>query len=282
MIALALALLCQADVFSGPQKGEKLPSFKVLDMTGGTKGKEVDVAPRGPALVVFIHEATRPAAQVLRALDQAAAARPGLASWFVLLAEDMNAAEQRVPAMQGSLKFRTPWGISVDGKEGPGALGLNKAVTLTVLLAKDGVVQGNWAITSPSDVDAPPIVKAIDALVPADRVAELEARVAALEREVAQLKQQTGGGMAARPARPASAGKAPADAALNGAMRRVIRRDAADADVDAALKEIDERARSSAELKQEAIDGFTLLVDLKYGGDYAQKRLKEALEALKK
>jgi hypothetical protein len=290
MTALVLALLSQTAVYSGPQKGEKTASFKVLDMSGPSKGQEIDfvaAAAGAPTLLVFIHEATRPAAQVLRQLDQAAAARPALKALFVLLAEDMNAAEQRVPAMQGSLKFRVPWGVSVDGKEGPGSYGLNKAVTLTVVLAKDNVVVGNWAITSPSDVDGPPIVKALGELVPADRTAELEARVAALEREVAQLKNQLagagmGGARRAPPERPATAGKAPADSALNGAMRRVIRRDAPEADVDAALQEIEARARESAELRKEAQDGLLLLVDLKYGGEYAQKRLKETLEALKK
>jgi hypothetical protein len=181
--------------------------------------------------------------------------------------------------MQNSLKFRTPWGLSLDGKEGPGSYGLNKSMTLTILLAKDGVVVRNWAFIAPSDVDAPPIVKAIADLVPADRAAELESRVAALERENAALRAQIE--RQQKGAKP-PAGKAPADSALNGAMRRIVRMGASDADVDAAFKDIEARLKEKPELRTEAADGYALLIDLNYGGEYARKRLKDAAEALKK
>lgn len=285
-VLLLAALLTQDPVYSGPQKGEKTPPFKSLILSGEHKGREIDFiteAQGAPSLIVFVHEVTRQAAQVLRSLDEAAAVRPGLKALFVLLSDDMNNVEQRTPVMQNSLKFKTPWAVSPDGREGPGAYGLNKVTTLTILLAKDNRVLANWAITAPSDVDAPPIVKALADLVPADRMMELEAKVSALQREnaalKAQLEKQAPG---AAPARRPLVGKAPADPALNGAMRRIIRKDSADADVDAAFKDIDERLKASPELKKEAVDGYMLLIDLKYGGDYAQKRLKEALEALKK
>ncbi len=284
-LALLLSLFVQDKTFSGPQKGEKTPGFKVLDMTGESKGKEIDfieTAKGAPSLIVFMHEITRPAAAVMRKLDEAAAIRPTLKSIFVLLTDDMNSTEQRTPMMQGALKFKTPWAISVDGKEGPGSYGLNKTVTLTVLLAKDNLVVANWAITAPADTDAPAIIKEIQALVPVDRIAELEARVAALEKENADLKAQIAKLKEGQPPKRQPVGKAPTDPTLNGAMRKIIRQDSSEADVDAAFKEINDKLAETPDLKQQAIDGYMLLIDLKYGGEYAQKKLKEALDALRK
>jgi hypothetical protein len=287
ILTLILAAWVQEPVYSGPQKGEPLPPLKVLDMTGPDKGKDVDlVADAGgsPAVWVFIHEITRQAAQVLTAIDRAAAVRPSLKAAFVLLTADMNATEQRTPMMQESLQYRTRWTVSPDGKEGPGAYGLNKTVTLTVLLARNNVVTANWAIVSPSDVDAPPIVKAIADLVPADPVAELKLEVETLRRENARLKAQieklksAPGGEA----RPATSGRAPTDPDLNGAMRRIVRKDASDAEVDAAIAAILERLKARPELRPQVVDGYTLLVDLKYGGEYARKRLQEALQEIRK
>jgi hypothetical protein len=283
--ALILALLSQDPIYSGPQKGEPLPPLRVLDLTGPAKGREVDlVAEAGgaPLAVVFVHEVTRQAAQVLRAIDQAVAVRPSMKAAFVLLTADMNAAEQRTPMMQGSLQFKTRWAVSPDGREGPGAYGLNKAVTLTVLLAKENVVVLNRAIVSPSDVDGPPLVNAIAGLAPGDPRAELQAEVEALRSENARLKaqieklQQDPGAR-----RPPPAGKAPADPELNAALRRLVRRDAADADVDAAFKAVQDRLDAAPGLRQELVDGYTLLIDLKYGGEYARRRLLEALKELR-
>lgn len=53
-------------------------------------------------------------------------------------------------------------GISMDGKEGPSASGLNRNVALTVLIAKDNVVSTSFALVQPSnEVDSPKIFKAV-------------------------------------------------------------------------------------------------------------------------
>ena len=59
-----------------------------------------------------------------------------------------------------------PIGISVDGKEGPGAYGLNRNVTLTVLVGKDNVVTANFALIQPSiPADAPKILAEVVKLI---------------------------------------------------------------------------------------------------------------------
>ncbi len=288
LIALLSCLLVQDKIYSGPQKGEKTPEFKVLDATGASKGKEINpitAAAGAPSVYVFIHEVTRPAMQVVRRIDDAAAVRPALKTLFVILTDDMNSEERRTPIMQGSLKLKNPIAITLDGREGPGGWGLNKQVTLTVVIARDNAVVANFAIVSPTDTDAPAIVKEIEALVPADKTAELEARVAALEREIAALKaqiQKMQQGQNPREGRPKPAGAAPKDPTLNGLMRRIINKESSEADIDAAFKQIDEHIAGKDDLKKEAIDGYLLLIDLKYGTEYAQKKLKEALDALRK
>src|SRR5207244_7937420 len=52
-------------IFSGPQKGEKTPPFKVLDLNGPNQGKEIDyITSRkdAPTVLCFLHELTRPPA----------------------------------------------------------------------------------------------------------------------------------------------------------------------------------------------------------------------------
>jgi len=281
MTTIALALLLsqmQDPVFSGPQKGEKTPAFKVLDL----QGREVDCLTEwkgAPALIVFIHELTRPSAQVLRKLDEHVGRREGLKALIVLLGDDINKNERYAPLFQSIMKFRGVLGTSVDGKEGPGAYGLNRAVQLTILIAKDNVVAGNWAITSPSDTDAPAITKAIDEML-GMKPNPLEDRVAALEKEVRELRvlvEELRRGQAPKPERKLP-GAAPTDATLNGLMRRLIRPERTDAEVDGVLKEMDDYAKTD-ELKKQVIDGFVLLRELKYGTEYAQKKIKERCEA---
>lgn len=279
-LVLLGVLLAQDAMYSGPQKGENTPPFKVLDLAG----KELDCVSQwkgAPTLTVFVHELTRPAAALLRKLDEHAARRPDLKALIVLLGDDVNKNERYAPVLQGIMKFKSTLGVSVDGKEGPGAYGLNRQVQLTILLSKDNVVAGNWSIVSPNETDAPAIVKAIDAMLGVKE--DLEARIAALEKEVRELRAMI---ERLQPQRPgargperALPGAAPKDGRLNGLMRGLIRPERANEDVDAALKEILEYVHGKDDLRQQAKDGFVLLRELKYGTEHAQKRIRETLES---
>ena len=90
------------------------------------------------------------------------------------------------------------------------------------------------------------------------------------------------GGAKENPPKRQPAGAAPKDPTLVGLMRKIINRESMDADVDEAFKQINEFIAGKDDLKKEVVDGYTLLIDLKYGSESAQKKLKEALEALKK
>ena len=200
-IALAATLLTlapQDEIFSGPQKGEKTPGFTVFDLD---TRKEVDYVTdwRGaPSVLVFVHELTRPGAALMRPLDRYAQIKSvrGLKIAFVSLVDDRDQAERHLPVVKGAIFMKSPLGISVDGKEGPGAYGLNREVTLTILVARGNEVHANFAILSPNETDFPGVKKAIEeilateAAVPSGTPGELAREVARLREENLELQEQ--------------------------------------------------------------------------------------------
>src|SRR5262245_15704816 len=310
-LLLICALLSQDApdrVFSGPQKGEKTSGFKVLDLSGPHAGKEADYLSEwdaAPVLVCFIHELTRPGAQLIRRLDDYGHRNgAALRTLFVSLSDDVNQGERALPPAIKALSMKCPVGISLDGKEGPGAWGLNKKVTLTVVLARDRRVVGNWAIVSPNETDFPPIREALEKLLePAldtpealrAEVLRLRSEVSALRAELDELKRGAGSmAMGERPARPKRvevreaprkeeppkppAGKAPEDARLRELLRALIRPEATPADIDQVLEDIEARAGDDPALRKQAADGIVLVDGLGYGNDYSKSARKKLLE----
>jgi hypothetical protein len=183
----------------------------VLGFTGPHAGKESDLLDQikgGPALVVFVHELTRPAAQLMRPLDlySAKLAEDGFATHFVWLAADRSAAEDRLRAIQGSINFKSPISISLDGVEGPGSYGLNRKVALTVLVVKENMVVANFAITQPNETDAPKILAEMAKLVgkTPPTLADLGADRTNMRRDMARPATPAGRTDQARPAADAA------------------------------------------------------------------------------
>jgi hypothetical protein len=176
-------------VFSGPQPGEKLTPFTVLGFAGPHAGKEVELLGQikgAPTLLIFVHEVTRPAFQLLRPLDLYGTklARDGLATHFVWLTADKSQTEQFLDRAKNSLNLKSPVSISLDGIEGPGNYGLNRKMTLTILVAKDNKVVANFAIVQPNETDAPKILTAVAKLMdkPVPTLAELRTELGAAMR----------------------------------------------------------------------------------------------------
>jgi len=288
-------LACTAEQdpkFSGPQKGEKTPGFKVLDVASG---KEVDYladAKGAPAVLVFIHELTRPGAGLMRALDEYGQIKQarGLRTMFVSLSEDRDGAERHLPAVVKSLNLKCPLGISLDGKEGPGAYGLNRKVMLTILVVRDSKVSGNFAIVSPNETDAPRIKAAVDevlksaATAPAgspdelrEQVAKLQEEVPALREEVATLKLKIEKSRESQPRR-GEMERPKEDEQLVTLCRRLIQRQATQEQIDAAVKDIEAYVGSNDDLKKQYAAILTRVLDLKYGNDLGQAALRKQLE----
>ncbi len=154
-------------IFSGPQVGEKLVAFKSRGVFDAQAGKEIDFVTEAagrPLVLLFMHDANRPSIGMTRVLMNYVASRKkdGLQGAIIWLAEDATEAENRLKTMRHALPKETPLGLSVDGREGPGAYGLNRNVTLTILVAKDNKVTANYALIQPSlQADLPGILDQI-------------------------------------------------------------------------------------------------------------------------
>src|SRR5687767_15568811 len=155
IISLALFVLMRLDgwtqerpqekrdpIFSGPQVGEKLPPFLVRGAFDADAGKELDFVKQAsgkPLVLVFVHDANRPSIGMTRALTSytVGRAKDGLVTGVVWLDDDVTEAENMLKRIRHALTAGAPTGISLDGKEGPGSYGLNRNVTLTILVGKD-------------------------------------------------------------------------------------------------------------------------------------------------
>lgn len=167
-------------VFSGPQAGEKLPPLKMKAVTGDDAGKEIDVVSQAgdrPLVIVFVHQRTRPAFGLMNTVTRFAASRPKdkLATGVCFLTDDATSTENWVKIVTQHLTKGITHGLSVDGLEGPGAYGLNRNVTLTILVAKEGSVTANFALIQPSiQADGPKVFKAVVDAMGGGRVPSVE------------------------------------------------------------------------------------------------------------
>jgi len=228
--------LAQEKVFSGPQVGEKLKPFKVKGVFDDDAGKEFDFVKKAdgkPLLLVFVHDANRPSIGMTRLLMTYAMTRSkDLVSGTVWLTDDATEAENRLKTMRHALAKDAPIGISPDGKEGPGAYGLNRNVTLTIIVAKDSKVTANFALVQPSlQADMPKILKEI---------------VAAAGGEMPKYEEW--------PEFKAMAAKRPGandDPKIPMLMRSLIQKTNSDADVDKIAGEIEKYAKENAAAKKE-------------------------------
>ena len=166
-------------VFSGPQVGEKIVSFKMIGVYDKLSGKTIDIVKQAdgkPILIVFVHKLTRPSIGLARVVMNYAKKRSskGLVSVMVFLSDDRAATERRLLQIRRALPAGGTIGVSPDGLDGPGAYGLNRDVTLTVIVGKKNKVTGNFALVQPSvQSDTMKIVKQIVAVTGGGKVPKL-------------------------------------------------------------------------------------------------------------
>lgn len=256
-------------VFSGPQVGERLPEFKVRGAFDDDAGKDLDFVARAagkPLVLVFIHDATRPSISMTRILSAYALtrAKDGLASGVVWLDDDVSAAESALKRMRHALAPGAPTGISLDGREGPGNLGLNRNVMLTIVVAKENRVTANFALVQPSiQADLPKILQAI-----ADVVGGAPPKLEELPG-VAEMM------------RPRGAGEP--DPELRNLLRPLIRKEASPSEVEAAGRKVEQYIAEHEPARQEigriasTIVSSGKLTD--YGTEPAQRFLQKWAKA---
>ncbi|TWU40938.1 hypothetical protein Poly41_17730 [Novipirellula artificiosorum] len=167
VISFLILSLAPADepLFSGPQVGEAFVPFEAPAAFGSDEDVEVlaDVED-SPLLLVFVHQVTRPSIATVRLVMNYAATKKeqGLKSRLVFLGEDPTETEAFLRRARSALPQGVTPRISLEGIEGPGSYGLNRKMTLTVLVGTKGNVTANFPLVQPSlQTDAPKIGHAI-------------------------------------------------------------------------------------------------------------------------
>jgi hypothetical protein len=269
MTSLFLAMMMASalddeKVFSGPQAGEKLTSFKAVGVHDDQDGKEIDFIKQAdgkPTLLIFMHEPTRPSAALTRMLSVYADSRKkdGLQCCVVWLTADRTEAAAYLKRARMSLNLKSQVLISTEGIEGPGGYGLNRKVGLTVLVAKDNKVTANFALVQPAMTDAPKIAEAIVKHVggKAPELKELE--------ELAGIKR----------------GPMDRDPTLVGMMRQMIQKDATEEGLRKTAAEIEKYVANDPGKQKQVFEIATAIVANKYGTEAAQKQMKEWIETYK-
>jgi len=265
-------------VFSGPQLGESLPGFKAHGLSGDLKGKEFDPiadADGKPVTLIFFHELTRPGFGLMRAITQFAEGKKdkGLRVSVVFLTDDPTATGKWAQNVQSLFYEGVQYGMSMEGKEGPGAYGLNRNMTLTVLVGSRGKVTGNFALLQPQlQSDGPGILKAIAEVTGGGDVpsmTELETRYAGRTR---MSRKQQGAGSEGNARRQQ-------DPQLASLLRSVINKQASDEEVRKAASRVDEYVAGNETARKELLRRVTALVNSErftsYGTAEAQKVLQE-------
>ena len=250
-------------VFSGPQPGEALPQFSFRQVLAGPAGELLDpvqTAAGRPLVLIFIHDVNRQSIGFSRVLSGYTHKRrsEGLSTAVVLLEDDASAGEAQLRRISHALTPEVPTGVSVDGREGPGSLGLNRNVTLTILVAQKNEVTANFALVQPSlQADLPKVLEAI-VHIAGGTVPDLE-----------QLE-----GMPKKGRMTEQPGSVPN---LRPLLTPLIRRDASVEDVDRAAKEIEDKAAADAAVKKEVARIARTIVDSGKLENYGTAKAQEYL-----
>jgi hypothetical protein len=281
----------KAKVFSGPQVGEKVTEFKVVDVIGDAKGREWAVQDRyrgKPLTIVFVHGIERSIVPLLTAIDQYGHEKKDvLGTLVVFLSNDRVESEKRLPLVSQSLRLASPVALSVDGAEGPGNYGLNKQCLMTVVVAKDDKATANFALVQPGIVDGPAIIAAMAQACGDAKPPTAESLLAKRRGGGGAGREMAGkGAPQTRPAAGAAAkadlpGAAPTDERLIRMLRSFINKGNDQATVDRLVNEVREYVKDDPDLTRQAIGGWTRVLYLKYGTEYAQNRGQAMVEELK-
>lgn len=272
VVATAIHPAAQAaDVYSGPQPDELLPPLEVQIGLGDDTGKLVDwvkQADGAPLVLFFLHEVTRPSVATVRTCADYATrfADQGLRVGIVFLTDNPTDARAFLQRARHAMPENVPVGISLAGIEGPGPYGLNRNVTLTVLVAKANRVTANFALKQPSlAADAPKIGAAIQSVLGHELTPSLEQMGVAPERMRGIQNRAAAGGVD--------------DATFRSLLSPVIRRNATPEEVDSAAKIVEAKVAEDPAFATRLQSTAKRIMDAgvleNYGTPAAQEYLKK-------
>ena len=166
------AKLQKKPIFSGPQPGETLPPVKATGIRGADDGQQFDAVARAdgkPQILIFQDESgvgIRGLVGLSRLILQIAAeADQPIHTTSVFLDDDTARITKMIKGLAEHVPESHLLGVSSDGRDGPGAYGLNRNVSMTILLAKEGKVTHNFAFPQSMLYPDPHVIGAIAELI---------------------------------------------------------------------------------------------------------------------
>jgi hypothetical protein len=217
---------------------------------------------------VFVHDINRQSVAMTRILTgyTHGRAKDGLATGVIFLDDDATAAQERVTRMKHALTEGVTTGVSVDGREGPGSYGLNRNVTLTILVGKGNKVTANYALVQPSlQVDLPKILASVIE-VAGGKVPD----IAKLPGMPESMGGRMGGG---------ERGDGSGAPNLRPLLGPLIRLNASEADVDRAAEAVEAAAAKDPKVRAEVGRVANTIIDAgkleQYGTPKAQEYLRK-------
>jgi hypothetical protein len=251
--------------FSGPQVGEKMPSIKLEKVIGENAGDayEMEFAGKDTKVLIFLHERTRIAFGLANAVMKMVADHPDKVSGTIcVLSNDSPETRDWINRVKNNFPKKIDVAVSPDGVEGPGSLGLNRHVMLTILVANNEKVDANFALTEPSlNADGQKIVDAIC------KSASIET-VPQITKYAPQMRGEMNRGQRAAP-----------NEELRPYLSRVIQKDASDEDVVAAAERLEKYLADKPEMQKAVGQIAKRIIDAgrleNYGTEKAQEYLKK-------
>ena len=162
-------------IYSGPQPGENIPSLTTVNLRGQAAGQELDpveLAGDKPHLMFFVSK-SRTFGRFLGQLGKQLQAieknsnQPWAIS-VIVCTDDANEAEKSFAVLDQRYPENVLVSLSKDGSAGPPAYGLDKNLTATVIVAKDGKVVHNFTHAGDAFYTQPHILGAIARVMEVD------------------------------------------------------------------------------------------------------------------
>jgi len=155
-------------IFSGPQPGEKVPTFKASNLRGDDAGTELDPVSlaEGKFHIMFFVNKSRTFGRFLGQLRQQLQSieensKQPWAMSVTVCTDDANEAEKSFSVLDQRYPKNLVVGLSKDGSAGPPAYGLDRNLTATVIVSKNGRVVHNLPYAGGAFYTQPHILGAI-------------------------------------------------------------------------------------------------------------------------
>ena len=162
-------------IYSGPQPGEKVPSLIAVNLRGESAGQEFDpVELAGDKLhLMFFVSKSRTFGRFLGQLSKQLQSieknsKQPWAMSVIVCTDDANEAEKSFSVLDRRYPKNLVVGLCKDGSAGPPAYGLDKNLTATVIVVKNGKVAHNFAHAGNAFYTQPHILGAIAKVMEVD------------------------------------------------------------------------------------------------------------------